>query len=212
MRREAGVHCARRGELASVLRRDQVRDLALDRREQPLLLPELRADPGLRVRALLHEANLVLPRVHERVLARRHLVLERDHLAHHRGVLLGDRLHRLDAVHQIVEALRAEQDRERRLVVAGGVDRQQPLLERCLRLHEVRARHDSEFAQNVRTRDATIAAQRAMDKDRHAESLQLEPPSQQRNEPEKADEAERKRYGKAEIGTGAWGTGERRIG
>ena len=39
----------------------------------------------------------------------RHLVLEADHLVHHRDVLRRDGLHGLDAVHEIVDALRAEQ-------------------------------------------------------------------------------------------------------
>ena len=67
-------------------------------------------------------------------------MLERDHLVHYGHVLRRDGLHRLDAAHEIVDALRAEQHGERRLVVTRHVDRDQPLRERALRPAEVRAR------------------------------------------------------------------------
>ena len=69
-----------------------------------------------------------------------HRFLEADHLVHHGDVLRRHRLHGLDAVDEIVDALRAENHRERRLVVARRVDRDEPLHQRLLRLTEVRAR------------------------------------------------------------------------
>ena len=75
----------------------------------------------------------------ERVLANRHLVLEPDDLLHDGDVLRRDRLHRLDAVDEIVDTRRAEKDGERRLVVAPRVDGHEPLRERLLRDDEIRA-------------------------------------------------------------------------
>ena len=49
-------------------------------------------------------------------------------------------MNRLDTAHEIVDALRAEQDGKGRLLVACRVDRDEPLCERDLRSPEVRAR------------------------------------------------------------------------
>jgi len=78
-------------------------------------------------------------RAHERVPVHGHLMLEADHLVHHRDVLRRDRLHGLDAAHQVVDALCTEQHGERRLVVARRVDRNEPTRKRDLRRAEVRA-------------------------------------------------------------------------
>ena len=127
-------------ELPRRFRRDHLCDLALDRREQPLLAAELRADARLRRSARCDEPALALVRAHERMLVGRHGLLEADDLVHHRDVLARDRLHRLDAVDEILDARRAEHDAERRLIVARRVDRDEPLHERLLRLNEIRAR------------------------------------------------------------------------
>jgi hypothetical protein len=70
----------------------------------------------------------------------RHGLLEADHLVQHRKILRRHRLHGLDAIHEIVDARRAEQDGKRRLVVTRRIDRDEPLHERVLRALEVRAR------------------------------------------------------------------------
>jgi hypothetical protein len=70
----------------------------------------------------------------------RHCALEADHLVHHRDILRRHVLHRLDACDEIANALRAEHDAERRLIVARRVDDAEPLHERALRRNEIRAR------------------------------------------------------------------------
>ena len=55
---------------------------------------------------------------HEEALVDGDLALERDDLLHDCDVLSGDGLHRLDPVDEIVDARRAEQHCERRLIVA----------------------------------------------------------------------------------------------
>jgi len=67
-------------------------------------------------------------------------LLEAYDLVHDGDVLTRDRLHGLDAIDEILDARRAEHDAERGLLVARRVDRDEPLHERPLRLHEVRAR------------------------------------------------------------------------
>ena len=123
-----------------MLRRDHLGDLTLDRREQALLAAELRADARLRRGARGDELALALVRTDERVLVHGHGSLEAHDLVHDGDVLLRHRLHRLDAVHEIVDARRPENHAEGRLVVARGVDGDEPLHERPLRLLEVRAR------------------------------------------------------------------------
>jgi hypothetical protein len=66
-------------------------------------------------------------------------VLEGDDLVDHRCVLLRHRVDGLDPVDEVGEAVRPEDDGERRLVVARRVDRDETLLEGDLGGPEVRA-------------------------------------------------------------------------
>jgi hypothetical protein len=127
-------------ELTRLLGGDHPRDLALDRRVQPLLAGELRADARLRRRSRRDESPLRYVLADERMLVRRHRLLEADDLVHHRDVLVRDRLHRLDAVDEILDARRAEDDAERRLILARRVDRDETRHQCPLRPLEVRTR------------------------------------------------------------------------
>jgi hypothetical protein len=66
------------------------------------------------------------------VLVNRDRLLETDDFVHHGNILRRDGLHRLDAVDEIVDALRAEQHGKCRLVVARRVDRDEPPHQRRL--------------------------------------------------------------------------------
>ena len=101
---------------------------------------------ALRRGALPDEARLLDAGVFEVLLVRRDLPLERDHLVHHGDVLRRHRLQCLDPVDEIVDALRAEEHRKRRLLVPRRVDDDEPLLERHLRLAEIRPRRVQRLA------------------------------------------------------------------
>src|SRR5258706_4769272 len=105
-----------------------------------LLTVELRADARLRSCASRDEPLLVVTRSGERAAVHRDRMLEADHLIHDGRVLCRDRLHRLDAADEIVDALCAEQYCKLRLIVTRRVDRNETLRQRDLRLPEVRAR------------------------------------------------------------------------
>src|SRR5207248_10505783 len=66
--------------------------------------------------------------------------LERRNLLDDARILLGGRIDRLDPVQQILEARRAEEHRERRVVLGRGVRGHEPGGERVLRNLEVRLR------------------------------------------------------------------------
>jgi len=76
----------------------------------------------------------------ERVLTYGHLLLEGDDLMDDGDVLRGERLHRFDPVDEIVDARRAEEHGDGRLVVARRVDVDEPRREILLRDDEVRLR------------------------------------------------------------------------
>jgi hypothetical protein len=67
------------------------------------------------------------------------LVLERDHLMDERRVLLRHRVDCLDARDQVVEALGAEDDGERGVLLLRRVDGHDALRERVLGLAEIAA-------------------------------------------------------------------------
>ncbi len=54
----------------------------------------------------------------------------------------------------------------------GRRERDALIVERVLRLREIRARHDSELAEHICAGDAAVAVQRAVHQHRHAEALQ----------------------------------------
>ena len=72
--------------------------------------------------------------------ARRHLAAESLHLAEHLRVLARDAIDRVEAVDQILEARRAEEELERRGRLAADVEVAQPAGEAILRDAEVRPR------------------------------------------------------------------------
>jgi hypothetical protein len=135
---EAPLLCGR-GEprLARLLFRLEPGDLALDRLDEALALGE----PGLDL--LLGGGplgdHLLLPGLgllQER-RANRDVVLELLDLADHLRVLRGDAVDRLDAVQELGQAVRPEQNRERRVVLRLLVHRPDPVAEAALRNHEV---------------------------------------------------------------------------
>src|SRR5207244_8792170 len=68
-----------------------------------------------------------------------YLVPERDHVVDERRILLRDRVDGLDPRDEVVEAASSEDDGERRLLLLGRVDRDEPFRKRALRTCEVPA-------------------------------------------------------------------------
>ena len=128
------------GPLARRLLLLELRDRRVDRREEPLLLPEL-AVTSLLLRAPLPDSGLALPlQLLELPLPRLHGVLEAQRLFAERRVLVRERLRRLGPVDQLREAVRAGEhlDRARRPVHVERVEaRHEPLL----RGREIPLRH-----------------------------------------------------------------------
>ena len=131
--------CLRRGPdrpLARRLLRLELRDRRVDRREQPLLVRELRRDhPLLRI-DLADGLLALLLQLLELPLSRLHRVLEVDRLLSQRRVLIREHLRRLGAVDELREAVRAGDDVDRARCPVH-VERVEPRLEPLLRGLEV---------------------------------------------------------------------------
>jgi len=69
------------------------------------------------------------------------LVLEPEHLVDQGGILRRDRVDRLDPGDEVVETACAEDHRQGGLLLIRGVDRDEPFLERSLRLGEIATGH-----------------------------------------------------------------------
>jgi hypothetical protein len=123
-----------------VLGRLQLGDLTADRGEQRASLAKLALDVRL-LRAPLRDDPLLLgtgaPELRALPFDER---AERAHLADHLRVLRRDAAGGVEAVEDLVEVLRAEDDVERRAVRVGRVDRDETRRERGLRVLQVRRR------------------------------------------------------------------------
>ena len=115
-------------------------DLALDRREQPPALRELAFDLRLLGGEACDEAALLGMLVGELALLFAHELAERDHLGEHLGVLVGDAVDGVEIAEEVVEAPRTEQHVERRVLVVGRVERDEPGGQALLSMLEVAAR------------------------------------------------------------------------
>ena len=101
-------------------------DLALDRAEQRLTLPELALDRGAGGIPFGDELHLLAARVLEAPLPLLHLPAEVCDLAQDERVLLPDAVDGVHAAEHVVEARGAEQHREAGILAFGGVEVDQP--------------------------------------------------------------------------------------
>ena len=137
-RRRLGV--PHRGCLGGALLRLELGNLGADGVVEAMLRGELRIDRVLRGRALGNEATGGASRVVQELPVAGDRALVRRDLLDERRVLVRDRVLGLEAVDEVIEALRAEDHGEGRLAVLRRVDRDEPLGERLLRGSEVAAR------------------------------------------------------------------------
>jgi hypothetical protein len=106
LRCDAGTGRAREGGLPRPFLRLEPRDLALDRRQKPLPLRQLALDRGT-VRALRrNHPRLLRARVLEDAGATLHLMSKRADLLEDPGVLIGNAVHSIKAVQEVIEVLR----------------------------------------------------------------------------------------------------------
>ncbi len=123
-----------------MLLRAELCDLALDRGEELAPLSELALDVRLLGGEARDELSLLGVLGGELVLLCAHELAERDHLAEHLGVLVGDAVDGVEVAQEVVEALRAEEHVERRVLLVGRVERDEPRRQHLLRAPEVVAR------------------------------------------------------------------------
>ena len=105
-----------------------------------MALRELSVDARLRGRALRDHLRLSRVRAPQLGLLLHDVPLEGPDLPHRLRVLARDAVHRVDSVQEVVEAPRAEQDLERRVLRVRRVDPDEPRRERRLGVAEVRLR------------------------------------------------------------------------
>ena len=120
---------------------DELRDLALERRVEPLLLRDLVLDVALRRSAFRDHLRLLLMRALEDVTAVLHGRAKLFHLGEHICVRLRHRPCVVDARDHVVKALRTEHDFERRLLIRR-VQRDETLRDRALPDFQVVLRND----------------------------------------------------------------------
>jgi hypothetical protein len=119
----------------------KVRDLATDRVQQRAPLTELALDGLPRGRTLGDDAFLLGMRMLELALPPLHLGAEVPDLPEHERVLGGDAVGGIHAAEQVVEARRAQEHRERRVLAVGGVELDEASGELLLRMAEASLGH-----------------------------------------------------------------------
>src|SRR5581483_1679293 len=115
-------------------------DLALDRLDQPAALGETGLDLLLRRRTLGDDLLLASLRALQERGADDDVVLELLDLPDDLCVLRGDAVRGLDSVEELGQAVRAEENRERRVVLLLGVEGTQPQPQAALRDRQVALR------------------------------------------------------------------------
>ena len=139
----------RSGRLSSLLIRDHLLQLRAHRAVQTALGGEPSLNPVACGGACGDQLVRACPLPSQQRSAPHDLLLEPNHLVDQCRVLLRDRVDGLDPGDEVVEAVGAEEHRERGLLVLRRVDRDDPLRERKLRLREIAARYAECLAVDV---------------------------------------------------------------
>ena len=121
------------------LHRAQMLDLGANRLQQPVALCELRLDRVLLGETLRDDLLLLVLRVVQTRGLTRDVRAERRHIADDRALLVVDAIDGVDAIQQIVETRRAEENFDRSVRIARRVNAQRLTCERDLRLLQVDA-------------------------------------------------------------------------